>query len=63
MKYSRAISADTYKKFMKRYKLRLTKTINGKYKPKTMRQMSKEIYDYESNHGLYEDGLYFLISH
>ena len=59
----RAIGRDTYKMFMKKYKLRLSKKVNGRYKQKTLKQMQKEIYDYESNldNELKEDGLYFYL--
>ena len=62
---SRVISRATYKKFMKQYNLRLSNKVHGIYKPKTMKQMSNEIYKYETENpqlvkdiGLYINGLY-----
>ena len=62
---SRVISRGTYKKFMKQYNLRLSNKVHGIYKPKTMKQMSNEIYKYEIENpqlvkdiGLYINGLY-----
>ena len=62
---SRVISRATYKRFMKKYNLRLSNKIHGIYKPKSMSQMSKEIYKFETeninqvgNIGLYINGLH-----
>ena len=49
------VSYKTYQMFAKRYKIKLSK--NGKLK--TMKQLSKEIYDYEKNHDNIYYGLYF----
>lgn len=54
---SNPVSYKTYKMFAKRYKIKLSK--NGKLK--TMKQLAKEIYDYEKNHDNIDDGLYFHI--
>ena len=56
----RAISRNTYKTFMKKYKLKLSIKIDGKYKPKSSKQMSKEIYEYESNYDVPLPGLYYF---
>ena len=62
---SRVISRTTYKRFMKKYNLRLSNKIHGIYKPKSMSQMSNEIYKYETQNphlvghiGLYINGLH-----
>ena len=56
---SRAISKITYRHFMKKYKLPLTIVLNDKRKYKTMPQMSKEIYDYETGNANILTGLYY----
>jgi hypothetical protein len=56
---SRAISRKTYKLFMKKYKLRLSTKHNNTYKPKTNKQMSKEIHEYEKTNNIELPGLYF----
>jgi len=56
---SRAISSETYKKFMRAYKLKLTKIVNGKRKYKTMKEMAKEIYNYETKTASVISGLYY----
>ena len=35
---------------MKKYKLNVMKKVDGSYKYKTMKEMSKEIYDFETKH-------------
>ena len=50
----------TYKLFMKKYKLKLSKIVSGKRKRKTMKEMSKEIYDYETNNESVKIGLYYI---
>jgi len=45
----RAIVFETYKFFMKKYKLKLSVVVNGKRRKKTMKEMSYEIYDHETN--------------
>lgn len=58
----RLIALKTYKDFMKKYKLRVTEMKDGKRKNKTIRQMKKEIYDYEDNsQDIIINGLYFNV--
>ena len=59
MTYSRIISMQTYKTFMKKYKLPLMIKQNDKYIYKTISKMSKEIYDYETNNDFITSGLYY----
>ena len=58
MTYNRIISGKTYKTFMKKYKIPLLKKQNDKYVYKSMSEMSKEIYEYETNNNIMT-GLYF----
>ena len=60
MTYNRIISKGTYKTFMKKYKIPLMIKKNDKYIYKTMREMSKEIYDYERNNDFIMPGLYYF---
>ena len=53
----RVISFETYQEFAKRYKIPL---LNKKKKPKSMKQLSKEIYEYEQTHNDIINGLYFI---
>lgn len=46
----RAISVKTYRRFMKKYKLKLMEKIDGSYKYKSMKLMSAEILKYETDH-------------
>jgi hypothetical protein len=55
----RIISRKTYIRFMKKYKLKINNKVNGKYKPKTMRQMSQEIYEFENNNAVPLPSWYF----
>ena len=50
---------QTYKTFMKKYKLPLMIKQNDKYIYKTISEMSKEIYDYETNNDFITSGLYY----
>ena len=59
MTYSRIISRQTYKTFMKKYKISLMIKQNDKYIYKTISEMSKEIYDYETNNDFITSGLYY----
>ena len=54
----RIISRSTYKKFMKKYSLKLMTKKYNYYKYKTMSEMQKEIYEYETNNNV-KLGLYF----
>ena len=56
----RAIGYETYKQFMKLYKLKLSVVVDGKRRKKTMKEMSKEIYNYENNNDDLLIGLYFI---
>ena len=60
MTYNRIISRKTYKTFMKKYKMPLMIKKNNKYIYKTMLEMSKEIYDYETNNDFITSGLYYF---
>ena len=60
MTYNRIISRKTYKTFMKKYKIPLMIKKNNKYIYKTMKEMSKEIYDYERNNDFITPGLYYF---
>ena len=53
--YARIISLETYLKFANKYKISTTK--NGVQK--TMKQLVKEIYDYETDHSKIKNGLYY----
>ena len=55
----RVISYETYKQYAKKYKIRLTKNINNKRVRKTMKQLQKEIYNYETNNPKIKKGLYY----
>lgn len=56
----REISKTTYTMFMKRYRLKLMKrTTYGKYKYKTMKEMQHEIYSFEEENNIIDEGLYF----
>jgi len=59
----RLIARQTYKNFMKKYKLRVTEiTEDGKRKPKTIAQMRNEIYKYETETtDDIVDGLYYNV--
>ena len=59
---ARAIAKETYKMFMKKYSLQLMikDKDNYKYKYKSMKQMSKEIYNYETNDKDIKEGLYYF---
>lgn len=58
----RIIALLTYKKFMKKYGLRIGKTKNGKRTNKSMIEMSQEIYNYEKNNiKNIKKGLYFNV--
>jgi len=57
---ARSIARQTYVKFMKRYKLKIMKRVDNKYKYKTMVEMSKEIYNYETNNDNVMEGLYYV---
>lgn len=54
----RAIANSTYRNFMRKYKLKLTKVVNEQRKYKTMKEMSTELYNYETNNNI-DDGLYY----
>ena len=54
----RVISYETYQEFAKRYKIPLLN--KKKKKPKSMKQLSKEIYEYEKTHDDITNGLYFI---
>ena len=45
---------------MKKYKMPLMIKKNNKYIYKTMLEMSKEIYDYETNNDFITSGLYYF---
>ena len=51
------VSYDTYKKFAKRYRIRLTKDVNGRRSKKNIKELSKDIKRYEQSHGV-KKGLY-----
>jgi hypothetical protein len=55
----RVISVKTYRSFMKKYKLKLMKKVNGAYKYKSMKEMSAEILKYETDHEDIKVGLYY----
>jgi hypothetical protein len=55
----RAISYETYKQYAKRYKIPLSNKINGRYKRKNIRQLSEEIYAFETAHEDLTDCLYY----
>ena len=55
----RVISYETYKQYAKKYKIRLTKNINGERVRKTIKQLQKEIYDHETNSPKIKKGLYY----
>ena len=54
----RIISRSTYKNFMKKYSLKLMTKKHNHFEYKTMQQMQKEIYEYETNNDV-KIGLYF----
>ena len=57
---TRPISYETYKAFAKKYGIRLTKTIKGKRKLKTIKELSKNIQHYEKNNDcVNKKGLYY----
>jgi len=45
---------------MKKYKLKLSVVIDGKRRKKTMKQMSHEIYNHETNDESIKNGLYYI---
>ena len=56
---TRLIGLQTYKIFMKKYKLGIgSKDENGKWKQKHMKTMQKEIFEYETSNNI-QDGLYY----
>ena len=55
---TKTVKQADYKNYMKKYKLRLNTSVDGKYKPKSMKVMSRELYDHETNNGI-NDGLYY----
>jgi hypothetical protein len=56
---ARAIALKTYKSFMKKYKLKLmNKDEEDNYVYKSMKQMSSEIYNYETTNKI-KVGLYY----
>jgi len=56
----RAIAYETYKIYMKKYKLKLSVVIDGKRRKKTMKQMSYEIYNHETYNESIKKGLYYI---
>ena len=56
----RAISIETYKYYMKKYKLKLSVVIDGKRRKKTMKQMSSKIYNHETYNESIKKGLYYI---
>ena len=58
----RLIARQTYKNFMKKYKLHVTEINDGKRKQKTIAQMKAEIYKYETETtDDIIDGLYYNV--
>ena len=47
--------------FMKKYGLALMVKQDNRYKYKTMKQMSREIYDYEASNDSIVEGLYYVV--
>jgi hypothetical protein len=54
----RSISYLTYKKFAKKYGIKLSYVRNGKRVKKNMDMLMEEIYKYETDEGI-EKGLYY----
>ena len=53
-----AVSYETYRKFAKKYNIRLTKTVNGVRKKKTFTDFKRQIRKYEKSHNV-KGGLYY----
>jgi hypothetical protein len=53
----RLLAYETVKQFARRYKIRLTKSVDGKRTSKTQRQLSTEIFNYEKRNDI-QGGLY-----
>ena len=55
---SRAISFLTYKKYAKKYGIKLSYMKNGKRIKKNIGQLQEEIYEYETDNDI-DNGLYY----
>jgi len=55
----RIISYKTYKQFAKKYKIKLTKVIDGKRIKKSFYDFQQEIYKFEDENNI-KNGLYFI---
>ena len=55
---ARVIAYETYKSYAKKYGIKITKKVNNKRVYKSMRQLSRDIYNYESKHPV-KNGLYY----